>query len=284
LLTEMRLEEDDLDEFDERARARPLRGSQAGLKALALRHCSAGTPPGLEPPDWISIDRVPTTLCSKFNASDIQTSFHKQVSNDSGTTVTSTTSTKTRSSANAPSTDDWSPDESLVSPGPYPPGLGPEMPAMPNSPPRRMPRMPLARRSYPAVPRHSDLSSRPGAPIGLHYCEDSDDSVRKGHTTVLVEGLPRWYARQAWLNELSDAGFRAHRDFDGLRMPMDMRTGLNPGCCIMHFLDVATTRAFTASFNGRMLRDSTSATIAVRPYACLLKEKSGESASVRIAL
>lgn len=104
-------------------------------------------------------------------------------------------------------------------------------------------------------------------PAAIQFLSDADHSVRKGHTEVVVQGLPKECTLEAWMRELSDAGYRKHLDYDGLIFPKDGKTGYSKGYCLMSFVNVSTTRAFTASFQGMSCRNLVSKVpMQVTPY------------------
>jgi len=217
---------------------------------------------GQTAPDWVPLGHAPTTLFNKLNRDQ---GFERNVSEGSGNSALSTAVSSMSVWSSSPGERSPSPVSSQIYFG--------------SDTAVRVPQRGKGTGQRPCAP-----ASAPSVK-GVQHSSDPDTSVRRGHTKVLISGLPRKFTQRDWMVALKDAGFRPNTDFDSLYIPVDDKTGYNSGYCTMNFVNVSCTRAFTSAFHGRLLRH-TEAKIAVRCFDFRMDDiiSSGESQNLDIEL
>eukprot|EP00929_Paragymnodinium_shiwhaense_P002323 TRINITY_DN102552_c0_g1_i1.p1 TRINITY_DN102552_c0_g1~~TRINITY_DN102552_c0_g1_i1.p1 ORF type:complete len:521 (+),score=75.92 TRINITY_DN102552_c0_g1_i1:219-1781(+) len=93
-------------------------------------------------------------------------------------------------------------------------------------------------------------------------------------TTVMMRNLPNKYTQAMLLEELEDAGFRPHHDYDFLYLPMDHSNAANLGYCFINFVETPLANSFAAAFQGKKMRKfNSNKTVTVMPASIQGYEK-----------
>mmetsp|Transcript_8185 Transcript_8185/g.17877 ORF Transcript_8185/g.17877 Transcript_8185/m.17877 type:complete len:274 (+) Transcript_8185:87-908(+) len=80
-----------------------------------------------------------------------------------------------------------------------------------------------------------------------------DHELSADSTALVLQNISQSYTRPMLMAEFADAAWGA-RDFTCVVLPLDKRTGLNLGYCVIDFVSLSVAAAFAAAFNGRDMR------------------------------
>lgn len=148
-------------------------------------------------------------------------------------------------------------------------------------------RAPLERESHKEEREKKDNHNKDGSYI--NHIKDHDITKKEPPwvdvTTVMMRNLPNKYTQQMLLEELQDAGFRFHADFDFFYLPMDHSNAANLGYCFINFNETSMANAFAAAFQGKkMRRFNSNKTVVVMPASIQGYERNyAYYASTRVA-
>uniref|UniRef100_A0A7S1Q3T1 Uncharacterized protein n=1 Tax=Alexandrium catenella TaxID=2925 RepID=A0A7S1Q3T1_ALECA len=175
----------------------------------------------------------------KLAGSTAPDSSEDELESTTGGTLTPKTQTQPPSVAPEPSSPAFVPQEALEAVAGVPAlAHASETPTSLDSVPAFIPEDPALLSQF-----AMGLYAEPQPPEGGHFGK-----------MLSVHNVPRWYSPDIMLEEVRDAGFCAHKDFDLFHMPQDRASGLNLGVCVIRFLDEGAANAFDACFQLRTAR------------------------------